>query len=241
MKRWRSNLHLCASHYILISTTILKTPVQPQLQLRSGYCYSCRELASAVIGHHRSGSKMVSVSVGSQICGVSFCVSQCCQMSSRSACGAIRGGCSGTLVLMVALFPRSSVSTIECPIGHPTCPERWLLNRIWGKTLRSTLLPGDMLRLCWEINFSKSESHTSHRIIESLLRHDEHEAASVSTVSPTAGFRIENGKVLHRFSGSAGSAGSWVGSDPGKRWNNDRYRYSMYIFIYIYIHMYVLM
>ena len=139
MKRWRSNLHLCASHYILISTTILKTPVQPQLQLGSGYCYSCRELASAIIGHHRSGSKMVSVSVGSQICGGSFCVSQCCQTSSRSACGAIRGGCSGTLVLMVALFPRSSVSTIECPIGHPTCPERWLLNGIWGKTLRSTL------------------------------------------------------------------------------------------------------
>ena len=170
MKRWRSNLHLCASHYIKITTTILKTPVQPQLQLRSGYCYSCRELASAIIGHHRSGSKMVSVSavsVGSQVCGVSFCVSECCQMSSRSACGAIRGGCSGTLVLMVALFPRSSVSTIECPIGHPTCPERWLLNGIWGKTLRSTLFARwyveTMLRLCWEINFSKSESHTSHR------------------------------------------------------------------------------
>ena len=235
MKRWRSNLHLCASHYIKITTTILKTPVQPQLQLRSGYCYSCRELASAIIGHHRSGCKMVSVSVGSQVCGVSFCVSQCCQMSSRSACGAIRGGCSGTLVLMVALFPRSSVSTIECPIGHPTCPERWLLNGIWGKTLRSTLFARwyveTMLRLCWDyVERSTSANQKAIPVIESLLRHDEHETASVST-SPTAGFRIENGKVLHRLSGSAGSAGSWVGSDPGKRWNNDRYRYSICIYI----------
>ena len=49
--------------------------------------------------------------------------SRCCQMSDHSECGAIWGGCFGTLVLLVALLPLNLKSALGCSSGPSTCSQ----------------------------------------------------------------------------------------------------------------------
>ena len=91
--------------------------------------------------------------------------SRCCQMSDHSECGAIWGGCFGTLVLLVALFPLNSKSALGCSSGHSTCSQhisfkfKQTKSKPWTRRVRLYLISSTMKSATKPMNHQQNQVH----------------------------------------------------------------------------------